>query len=1196
MKLKFLLTLTAVFLLFCSPVWAQTFAPDLYYKIVNDKGMAIDNGNTGENDALLMLTANVKENLGQVWTILPAKDGTFTITSAKYKSNIDNGNRPDDEMTLMLQWTASKDNPNQQFLISPAAGGTFYITNRRKDKAFDYRNDGKLVYTKADPERAQQQWRIVEVKVKIPKDKKVVSKNVWENEQIFGINKEAGRATFIPFASKAEMMKDEYFKSPWLYPHSSRYQLLNGQWKFNWSKQPQDRPEDFYKPGYDVSSWKEIPVPSNWEMLGYGTPIYTNITYPFKNNPPFIQPVQGYTVENEPNAVGSYRREFTIPDDWKDKAITLHFDGAYSGLFVYVNGKKVGYSQGANNVAEFDITKYVKTGVNTLACEVYRWTDGSYIEDQDMFRLSGIHRDVYLLVTPKTHLQDFYVSADFSGDDYSKANFKVDATMRNLGKSGSGLGSLEVSLLDAQGQPLLEMKKTLDGIRGGQQQQLNLSAIVTKPLLWTAETPNLYTVVLEWKDATGNTLEATSTKFGFRKIEIKNKVVYINGEKVLFKGVNRHDIHPVLGKAVPVESMIRDITLMKQHNLNTVRTSHYPNDPKMYALYDYYGLYIMDEADLECHGNHSLSNNPDWLPAMIDRQERLISRDKNHPSVIFWSFGNESGGGDNFIAIAKRVKELDSSRPTHYEGRSEVADMDSHMYPSIDGMTRMDRRNSDRPYFLCEYAHSMGNALGNFAEYWDYIENKSQRMIGGCVWDWIDQSLVKPGESPTAFYYGGSFGETPNDGDFSNDGLVTPDRNVTPKLLEVKRVLQYVKFIPEDLKQGKIKVINRYDFIDLNTFGLNWKLLKNGLAVDSGKMDLGNVLPNDSLLLNVPVGKLEAGSEYFLNLSAALKKGESWADAGHVVAEAQFALTPRVYPAAAVAVAVETKKKKAKTSANTLKTSERGNVIEINGDGFGVQFDRSSGRMTSLKYGGTEMIYEQSGPEFNWYRSINNDVREFIETKTTISDFDYKAVNGGYQVDVEQSVRFAAQQTTYPLHITYFVQTDGAVDVKTVFRQKSGKYEVPRLGLTMKVSPSLEHTAYYGKGPFENYSDRKVAADYGLYHTTAKDMEVAYVRSQTMGNREDVRWLSLTDGQHKGLKVVALDRLSFSALHFSDRQLWDNKYHAYFAKFRKPEIYLNLDPVQRGLGNASCGPGPLPQYEIPLNQDQSFHFRFEASK
>lgn len=671
----------------------------------------------------------------------------------------------------------------------------------------------------------------------------VHGKAEWENEQIFAINKEEGHNTFVPFSSVESLKKSESFNQPWATPASDLYYSLNGTWKFHWVKQPSERPVNFYKTDYDVSSWKEIPVPANMEMQGYGTPIYTNVTYPFKNYPAMIVPQKGYTNEKEPNPVGSYRRDFTVPANWDGKEIFLHFNGVYSGFYVWINGKKVGYSQGSNNDAEFNITKYLKPGNNTIAVEVYRWTDGSYLEDQDMFRLSGIYRDVYLYATPKVHVRDFHLQSLFESNDYRTAGFKVDAIVANYDSKQAKGHTIEVTLIDPSGNSIGTMTEPVQLLKGKKEQKYTLQTKVEKPLLWTSETPHLYNVLVALKNERGEVIEAMSSKFGFRHIEIKNKRVYINNRQVFFKGVNRHEMLPRTGKVLSTESMIQDILMMKQFNVNTLRTSHYPNDPRMYALCDYYGLYVMDEADVENHGNHTLSERESWRPAFIDRLVRMIQRDKNHPSIIFWSLGNEGGAGENFMAMYEVAKKLEPTRPVHYEGQNAAADIDSHMYPSIANMSRFDQQESDKPYFLCEYAHSMGNAPGNIAEYWDYIENKSQRMIGACVWDWVDQGLNKIGEPDHHYYYGGDFGDRPTDFDFCCNGLTTPDRRVTPKLIELKKIYQYIKFRLLAVESGNVEIRNGYYFTDLNKFRLNWEVLKDGKAVENGTIESIDLAP-----------------------------------------------------------------------------------------------------------------------------------------------------------------------------------------------------------------------------------------------------------------------------------------------------------------------------------------------------------------
>ena len=644
-------------------VTAQDFDPKQGYEIHTVSGLALDNQESLDTNSNVFISKREENKESQVWNIIPTeREGYYMISSPLTELSIDNSGNGPKECTV-IQWNTDNKNPNQQWKITLLSNGNYTFTCAGSGYNLGFPDAGlvgePVFQVTPDTNKANQQWRIVKSKLKIiPEALKTKSDNDWENEQIFAINKEDGRATFIPFANIKEMKSDPTYMRPWERTRSSRYLLLNGNWKFNWVKQPSERPVNFYKTNYDVSNWKEIPVPSNWEMLGYGTPIYTNITYPIRNNPPFIQTQKGYTIEKEPNAVGSYRRNFTLPADWKDKEIFIHFDGIYSAAYIWINGKKVGYTQGANNDAEFNITKYVKSGENTLAVEVYRWSDGSYLEDQDMFRLSGIHRDVYLIATPKVRLRDIHLTSVIS-ESLDKAELQVKGDICNYGKKTEE-ASLRVSLLNAKGESIRSFVIATNKIDGGGNTEFTGKATLRDPMLWSAELPYLYTINLELLNAAGNVIETTTQQYGFRKIEIRNKKVYINNALTYFKGANRHDIHPQLGKAVPVESMIEDILLFKRFNLNTIRTSHYPNDPKMYALYDYYGLYVMDEADLECHGNMSLSNRKNWEGAYIDRVVRMIERDKNHPSVIFWSMGNESGSGQNFEAAYKAAKEIDN--------------------------------------------------------------------------------------------------------------------------------------------------------------------------------------------------------------------------------------------------------------------------------------------------------------------------------------------------------------------------------------------------------------------------------------------------------------------------------------------------------------------------------------------------------
>lgn len=1190
---KFILFFLSLFFL-SSNLSSQQINPNVLYKIVSPSGLVLDNVDTPTNSAKLFLSKDKKSSEGQVWKITKLDNGYYTITNTFINKSLDNDNMASGNGNAIVQWDASDSNGNQQWKFVVTGTGAYAITHKDSGMSLAFTGEEAEGATIYQLPNTSQLWRLVPTNLKAPKEPKVKrSKNDWENETIFAINKEPGHVTYIPFPSVESLKTDENFDQPWLEPSSSLYQSLNGNWKFHWVKQPSERPQDFYKMNYDVSSWKEIPVPSNWEMHGYGTPIYTNITYPHKNNPPFIQPQKGYTNETEVNPVGSYRRDFSIPADWDGKEVILHFDGVYSGIYVWINGKKVGYSQGASSVAEFNITDYVKIGDNTIAAEVYRWTDGSYIEDQDMFRLSGIHRSVFLYATPKVHVRDYFLLSEFQGDDYSSANFKVKASVRNYDKKVSQATTVNISLLDISGKEVANLSQKVPTLKRQEEQVYELQTRVEKPLLWSAEKPNLYTAIVILKDNDGKVLEAMSSKFGFRKIEIKNKRVYVNNEQVFFKGVNRHDIHPQYGKAVPVESMMQDVLLMKQHNLNTIRTSHYPNDPRLYAMFDYYGLYVIDEADLENHGNHSISDMPSWLPAFKDRVDRMIQRDKNHPSIIFWSMGNEGGNGKNFDEVCKLTRILDPSRIVHYEGRNESADIDSQMYPSLQGMATFDQRTSDKPYFLCEYAHAMGNAVGNLAEYWDYIENKSQRMIGGCIWDWVDQGINMPGKPKDQYYLGGDFGDKPNDFDFVCNGLTTPDRRVTAKLLEVKKIYQYIKFKPLALVSGKIEIENRYDFTNLSDFNITWEIIKDGVKAESGTLQSLNLTPNQKTVVSVPYNKnLEAGSEYFLNVYFSLKNATNWGEVGHVVAKEQFPLNNRQ-----PLFNVDT------SSMSDIQVAEQGNFLNINGANFKTVFDNTTGVMTSLQYSGQEMIFNKKGFDLNWYRSINNDKytdQSYYPTTNDKPIFTYRIADDKKSVTVISSstaIITSDKAVRIPYLLKYTIYSDGTIDVDANFTSPLAGSIVRRLGLQIVLPAGMENIRYYGHGPHENYSDRKHSAFIGAYDTTAKGMEAEhYVRSQSMGNREDVRWIEITNPKKEGLRISSKDRLGFSALHFTDQTLWDAVHDFKLDELRKPEVYLSLDAIQQGLGNASCGPLPLHEYMIPANGNIGYSFRIQSVK
>lgn len=1157
------------------------------YQLCTANGLALELCEDPNADPKVILSERDETKETQVWKILPSEiKGRYYIASPLLQLSIGNGGKGQTECPVAL-WQTIHENGLQEWVLTELEDGTYTFLSPWTEFYLGFKSDTEgdfAFHVKADAPLKNRQWKLVKSDLKVlPLSKKIPSKNDWENEQVFARNKEKGRATFIPFANLQEMQSDASYTTPWKRTNSSRYLLLNGNWKFNWSKQPSERPENFYKTNYDVSGWDEIPVPSNWEMQGYGTPIYTNITYPFRNNPPFIQTQQGYTVEKEPNAVGSYRRDFTLPPSWKDKEIFIHFDGIYSAAYVWINGKQVGYTQGSNNDAEFRITSYVKPGKNTLAVEVYRWSDGSYLEDQDMFRLSGIHRDVYLVATPTVRLRDIHLSSSLN-DGLNKAELKVKAKIHNYDKKIQN-ATLHVALLNSQGQSVRTITIPVEGIGGGKENLCEGTAVLSNPLLWSAETPNLYTVNFELIDHQGKVLETTTQQYGFRKIEIRNNKVYINNALVLFKGVNRHDTHPQYGKAVPVESMIQDILMFKRFNINTVRTAHYPNDPKMYALYDYYGIYVMDEADIEAHASALLSYDKSWEPAFVDRVVRMVERDKNHPSVIFWSLGNESGAGDNFVTCYQEARKIDGNdRIIHYAGRNDAMDIDSNMYPSIEGMIGRDQEFREKPYFICEYAHAMGNAIGNLDEYWEYIENHSKRMIGGCIWDWVDQGINMQGKSSNHYYMGGSFGDRPNDNDFCCNGIVTPDRKETPKLWEVKKVYQYITLTLAD--KNTINVHNRYDFLNLRNFELCYSILKDGIAVHAGAMELPDTEPTGHCEVTLPYSDyLTSDAEYFLNLEVRLKNDCIWADAGHVVATEQLAIQKNNSNGLQPVVIDCTDDKQ-----HLRAVDSDWPYLHIRNNRMEVSFNKQQGKLIALRHNGKNMIHMQEGWALNTFRSINNDWRNWQEAKSEVKHFEWIVAPDRLSAVVNIELVDTYGEVQIPYSLSYTVYCNGVVDVNASFKT-GDNFNLPRLSLQAFFNPALETIEWYGRGPIENYQDRKNAAYIGRYSSTVTNMQEQYIRAQSMGERCDARWLTLVDGKGKGIKISAADTFDFSALHYTDKDLQNVKFGHDLQDIRRAEIVLNLDCIQRGLGNASCGPGPRPQYEILKNTVYQYGFR-----
>lgn len=1152
-----------------------------YYQLVSQEETVADVKENRFNTAPIELAPAVKKMASQAWKLQQLENGAWLLNMALGAKSIDNGNKAGKNGNAVLLWDHEPDNRNQQWFIQKESNGTFTITSAASRQRLCTRKT-LLFQAPADSADQSQYWRILPVKVKIPVQKEKKG-DYWEDETVFAVHKEPAHVSYIPFpsvkvATEANPFTDTGNISPY-------YQSLNGLWKFNWVKQPDDKPKDFYRPGFDDNSWKTISVPSNMEMQGYGTPIYTNITYPFRNDPPRVMGAvpADWTAAREPNPVGSYRREFTIPGNWNGKDVFLHFDGVISAMYVWVNGKQVGYSENSFSPAEFNVSAYVKPGKNIVAVQVYKYSDGSYLEDQDMTRFSGIHRRVYLFAVPKLHIRDYFMRSELSSD-HTSARFSIEAKLKNNGKSTNA--TLEAEILDANGKPAGKIAAVnIAGQAKGTETAYTLSCDLTHPLLWSAETPALYTVNLTLKDASGHVTEVLTSRFGIRDVKISDSRLLVNGKPVLLKGVNRHEIHPVLGKAVTVESMIQDILLMKQHNINTVRSCHYPNDPVWLQLCDYYGLYVIDEANHETHGHQRIATYPSWQPAILDRTVRLVERDKNHAAVIIWSLGNEAGAGQNFVAAREAVRALDLSRPIHYEGMNKVGDIESNMYPSVDYIIERGKAQSEKPYFMCEYAHAMGNSVGNLKEYWDAIESH-KRLIGGCIWEWVDQGIqVKvPGDSArTYFAYGGDLNDKPNDGTFSIKGLVTSDRQVKPALMEVAKVYQYVKFADAGMQNGMVKVSNRYGFLNLSDFRIKWTLLANGKAVQRGEFPGIPLQPGADTVLTVPFNKsaVKPGEEYFLNMEAALLHDQLWAKKGHVVAAEQLAVKhPANLPVA-------------DTSAQQpLVLQQTGDNITITGKDLLVQFDKKTGRLSTLQYGQQRYISGiEKGIAVNLYRAMldndhTGDWGQPYDTRSLGYDQPEYALNkievipGQTAVQVKTDIRVNTRSGFgVSALLSYTIRGNGAIEVDARLTPDKTTRFINRLGLRMMLDEGLEQVDWYGRGPHENYIDRKESAFVGYYSRAVSDMEEPYEKPQGMGNREDVRWLRLK-GAKQGIEIVSHETMSFSALHYTDQDL-GKAAHLYELSPRT-ETILTLDAVQMGVGNGSCGPIQLPQYLVPV--------------
>lgn len=1006
----------------------------------------------------------------------------------------------------------------------------------------------------------------------------------WENPKLLGAGKEPPHATLLSYPDAGSAAKGTREASPY---HLS----LNGKWRFHWAPEPAARPAAFFRRRFDARRWDTIRVPANWEVEGYGVPIYRNHGYVFAIDPPRVMgvPPPNYTTHLNRNPVGSYRTSFKVPAKWRGRRVFLHFAGVDSFFYVWVNGKKLGFSKGSRTPAEFDITPHVKRGENLLAVEVYKFCDGSYLEDQDYWRLSGIYRDVHLWSAPELHVRDFFVHADLDGE-CRDAVLRVEVAVRNRGK-GTKPFSVEGVLLDGKGKVVTRELAAAGKAKARGEAEVRLAAKVGNPDKWSAETPFLYRLLLTLKDAKGKAVEVIPANVGFRKVEIRDGVLLVNGKYVHIRGVNRHEHELETGHYVPVEDMVRDMKMMKQANINTVRTSHYANDPKWLDLCDKYGLYLIGEANIESHGmgyeKSSLAKDPAWKEAHVDRVRRMVERDKNHPSVIIWSMGNEAGDGPNFEAASAWIKKRDPSRPVHYERalKAKHVDMYSEMYLYPAAMEKYATSNPDRPLIMCEYAISNGNAVGNLKDYWDLIE-KHRPLQGGCIWQWADHGLWKPadGGKRRVFAYGGDFGDFPHDGHFTCNGIVLPDRTPKPALAEVKKVYQpvAVELMAADPAQAVLEIRNKHAFRDLGYLAGRWKAEVEGREVASGEIAGLEVPPGGKKAVAVRLPALPPG-EAFLTVELVLAADEPWAKRGHVVAWEQLKLPPR--PGAAQLAPGRT---------GPVEVQEAGDGVTVAGPGFSIRFGRSSGAIESIRYGGRERLAAPLVPNF-WRVPTDADLGNGMPARCaawkaasysrTVTGLAARGTEGGAEVVAEMKLPAGGSAC----RLKYGVRGDGSVEVDMTLKAAGELPEIPRIGMQAALAPGLDRVEWFGRGPHENYSDRKTSAPVGLYSRRVDEMVFPFVRPQENGNRTEVRWFAVTDRQGWGLRVEGREHVCFSVWPYTMEDL-ENATHYYGLPARESAT-LNVDLGQMGLGGDDAwGARPRPEYTLQSNREYSYRF------
>jgi beta-galactosidase len=1003
--------------------------------------------------------------------------------------------------------------------------------------------------------------------------------NEWNNNpDIFQVNRLDAHATLIPYNDQNKALDGDITMS-------ENYLSLNGTWKFKLVNKPSESPLDFFNTSYDDSSWNTILVPGNWQTQGFDYPIYTNVVYPWSGYE-WISPPQAPTVYNP---VGSYRLTFSLPSGWENKKNILHFAGVESAFYVWINGNYTGYSEDSYTPAEFDITNYLHAGTNTIAVQVFRWSDGSWMEDQDFIRLSGIFRDVYVYSEPDVHISDFSYVTDLDAE-YRNATMHVSAKV-TCNKPGTAKGyKIQAQLFNHEKSQVFSNLSALPVISENNTVEIAITDEVSNPLKWSAEHPNLYTLVLSVIDGFGNIIELESCKVGFREFGLVNGQMLLNGKPIMFKGVDRHETHPVKGRAVDRETMIRDLEIMKQFNINAVRTSHYPNNTQWYDLCDQYGIYIIDETNLETHGanNQIPTDNPDWTQNCIDRARSMVRRDKNHPCVLIWSLGNEAGSGSNFQAMADWIRANDPTRLIHYEGNSNYADITSYMYARVGTLEYYGKSGNTKPLILCEYAHAMGNSIGNLYQYWEQFE-KYDNLQGGFIWDFVDQAL----SSEEGFKYGGDWGDNPNDGNFCVNGIVNPDRTLQPEIYEVKKIYQNIKIEAVDLLSGTIKLKNWFLFTNLNEYEANWKLLADTSLIQQGKISDSDLdiapLEEENIVLGFSKPDLQPGVKYWLNISFKTKTKEVWAGAGHEVAYEQFQVlfsTPDI---------TET----GDFGDKVLQVTSGSEDLSVENDLFSVEFDKNSGIIKNYYFGSTLLINNGPVPNF-WRAPTDNDRGNGMPKRCVVwqnasmqrtLDTIFVGNSNDSSVLVTTSYSFQTDPVSYGI-INYRILANGEITIDYNFYPGGSVLpEIPLIGFSMAMPDSYKNFTWYGKGPYENYIDRNMASNTGVYSRSVADNFFPYVKPQETGNHTATYWLKMYNEDGNGI-LVSGNEFEFSALRYTPFELQSKK-HSY-ELVEDNNVILNINYRQMGLGGDDSW-GALPHDEFRIFPDQNYKLSFRVS-